>query len=119
MDGCQGDLFALPPVQLGDLGNPAFFKPCLVAQWGEVVGFGKLFLQPLDGGVAQVIIMVMADDHGIDKRQLFDFTGRRRVASKAFERNGRTAVLEYRVEEDAKAAGKFNIVTRMTQPGRT
>ena len=42
--------------------------------------FGELLLQPLDGRVAEVIVVVMAYHHGIHNGQVFNLTRRRRVS---------------------------------------
>lgn len=118
-DGFQGDLSTLPPVQLGNLVNPTSFKPDLVTQGSEIVSSRELLLQALNSGIAQVVVVIMANHHSIDKGQVLDFTRRGRIALQALGVEGRAAVLEHGVEEDAQATGEFNIVTCMAQPGGT
>jgi hypothetical protein len=92
---------ALPPIQLRDQCNPALLEPLLIPQRREEVRIGELLLYALRGRVTQVVVVAVADDDDVHYGQVFDFAGRRRVALQAFGLDGRAAVFEDGIEEDA------------------
>lgn len=64
-----------------------------------------------------MIIMVMADNHGIHEGQVFEFAWGRRVALQPFHVDGRAAVFEDGVEEHAQARGELDVVACVAEPG--
>ena len=64
----QANMPALPPIQLCNLGHSALLEPHLVPQRREEVRFRELALQPLDGRVAEVVIVVVANHHCVYNR---------------------------------------------------
>lgn len=60
--------------------------------------FGELLLDTLNGGIAQMIVVVVRDDNSIDHGKIFEFARRRCVALEILEVNRRAAVLEDRVK---------------------
>lgn len=69
---------SLPPVQLGHFGHAALKKPLLVAQGRKIMCLRKLFVQPLDGRVTKVIIVIVTDNDGVYNGYIFYFARRRR-----------------------------------------
>lgn len=116
LDGVELHVSCLPPVQLGHVLHAALLKPHSVAQGREVVRFGELLLQTLDGRVAQMVVVVVAYHHDIDRRQVFEFAWRGRVALQALDVDRRAAVFKHRVEEHAQPAGELDVVASVAEP---
>lgn len=76
----------------------------------------KLLLYALDRWVAEVVVVVMTDDYKVNDWQVLDLAWWRREALQALDRDGRAAVLEDWVEEDAQTTGEFDIVARVAEP---
>lgn len=79
---------------------------------------GEFLLDPLDGWVTQVVVVVVADDYDVYKRELLDLAGGRCISSQMLHVDGRTAVLEYGVKEDAQTAGILDVITCVAEPCR-
>lgn len=107
---------AFPPIQLRDIGDAALQKPVFVAEGREEMRIGELLVQPLDSRVAEMVVVVVADDDCVDDGQVFDFARRRRVPLEVLEIDGRTAVFEDGVEQGAEPVGKLNVVACMPEP---
>lgn len=119
MPRLQAHLARIPPIQLRDLrsGDAAALKPAPVPQRREEVGVGEARLDALDGWVGEVVIVVVGDDDGVNDGEVLELAGRRVVAFKAVDGDGRAAVLEDGVEEDAQAAGELDVVAGVAEPG--
>jgi hypothetical protein len=55
-----------------------------------------------------MVIVVVANNHDVDKRYIFDLARWRREALRGFQIDRRATILENRVEEDAQARWKFD-----------
>lgn len=117
--GFELDRAGFPPVELCDLVHAAFLEPCFVAQRREVVRLRKFLLYALECWVAEMVVVVVADDYDVDGGEIFELAGRWCEALQALDVDGRAAVLEHGVEEHAQTAREFDIVARMAKPGRS
>ena len=80
------------------------------------MGVGVAFSDFGDGGVGEVVVVVMGYDNGIDYGYVGDVAGRRGVALWAQPGEGGAAVFENRVEQDAETAGEFNQIAGVAKP---
>ena len=64
-----------------------------------------------------MIIVVVRDEDGVDKRQILRLTWRIREALRAHHVVRSTALLQNRVKQGPQATRKLDIVGGMTQPG--
>jgi hypothetical protein len=62
----KNNIPTLPPIQFRHLRHPAFFKPRFIPQRREEMRRGEFRLQALDGRVAEVVVVVVTYDHGVD-----------------------------------------------------
>jgi hypothetical protein len=110
VDSAQRQFPALPPVKLGVEGDIASIEPFLVAQRGEEVAVGMLFLDLENGGIRQVIIVRMGDDYDVDDWNVLDFTRGFGVPLGPHPLEGTASILENRVKQHPQASRKLDVV---------
>lgn len=113
----EGEFDLVPPVKFSALLDAAISEPFFIAKWHEEVGVGVRSTDFENGGVGEVVVVVVRDDYGVDEGDVGDVAGFRRVAFGAKPGKGRAAVFEDGVEEDAEAGGELDVIAGVTQPG--
>ena len=113
-DQLELDLPRIPPIQLCYVGDATFLKPLLIPQRHEEVGVWVFLHDPQRCRMAQVVVMIMADDHSIDERQMLDLAWRWRIPLQVGEVDRRATVFEDGIEEHPKPGRELNVVTRVT-----
>lgn len=66
-----------------------------------------------DGGMGEVVVVVVRDDDSVYDGDVFDLTGWLRVSLWTQPGEGGAAVGEDGIEEDAEPAGKFDVEAGM------
>jgi hypothetical protein len=80
---------------------------------------GEFLRDPQYCGITKMVIVVVANNHDVDKRYIFDLARWGCEALRGLQIDRRAAILENRVEEDAQARWKFDQITCVTEPCRT
>lgn len=81
------------------------------------MGVGVTGLDAFDGGVTEMVVVGMRDHDCVDDGDVFDLAGNLGVpfGSKPGERTA--TGFEHWIEEDAEAAGEFDEVASVSEPG--
>jgi len=98
--------------------NAGVVEPLPVAQRRKELHVRVLLLDLEDRRQAQVVVVVVRDDDGVDDRDLFDVARRLRVPRRPEPREGRATVCENRIEEDAKAGRELDKEAGVAEPCR-
>ena len=77
------DVTLFPPVKLGDVVDSTIEEPFLVAQWDEEVDARMFTLDLSDGGMGEVVIVVVADYDRVHGGNVIDVAWDRGVSFRA------------------------------------
>ena len=91
-------------------------EPFLQAETDEEGSVRVGFVQLHDSGVREVVVVAVGYHHQVNHGYVFNVAGDLGVAFWAHEGEWAATFFEDGVEEDAQAAGKFNVVAGMAEP---
>ncbi|PHH85377.1 hypothetical protein CDD83_484 [Cordyceps sp. RAO-2017] len=111
-------LGVVPPVELGHVAQAAAAEPALEPEPDEEVHGRVPGLDRRHGRAREVVVVAVADDDGVDERHLRGRARRPRVPPRAHEGQGRAAVLEDRVEQDAQPGRELDVAAGVPEPRR-
>jgi hypothetical protein len=97
--------------------NAACREPFLVSKWDEEVAVWMSLCDFCDGGVGEVVVVVVTYDNGINDGYVFDLAGHFGVSFGPEPAEWGAAFLEDWIEEHPKARWKLDVIACMAEPG--
>ena len=112
----ESEAAPLPPVQFLYIGRTAFSEELSNAKWCQPFGLGESLNQPANGVIVQVIIVVVGDEHRVERSQSLEVHCRRMDPTWPGELNGRCTTTKNGIGEDRESA-RLNQKRTVADPG--